>query len=62
MREMRNARHAIAVKPDEKRQIGKLKVRREDSIKMYIEEIMSGSVDWIKPSQYTDRCRAPVDT
>ena len=46
--------------PEGKRPPGRPRRRWEDNIKMDLQEVGSGVVDWIKLAQYGDRWRALV--
>jgi hypothetical protein len=46
--------------PEGKRPLGRPRCRREDGIRMDLEEIALGSVDWIQLVQDRDRWRAVV--
>ena len=48
-------------KPEGKRPLGRPRHRREDYIKMDLQEVGCGSVDWIDLAQYRDRWRALVN-
>jgi len=48
------------VKPEEKRPLGRPRRRWEDNIKIHIQEVGCGGLDWIKLAQDRDRWRAPV--
>jgi hypothetical protein len=41
--------------------LGRLKHRWEDNIKMYLQEVGCGGMDWIELAQYRDRWRALVN-
>jgi len=43
------------VKPEGKRQIGKTRRRWEDNIKMDLQEVGCGCMDWIEVAQDKDR-------
>jgi hypothetical protein len=45
-----------------RRQLGRPRRRWEDNIKMDIEEVGCGGMDWIEVAQDRDRCRALVNT
>jgi hypothetical protein len=49
-------------KPEGKRLLGKRRSRREDNIKMNLEEIGWGCMDWINLAQDRDQRRALVNT
>jgi len=48
-------------KPEGKRPLGRPKYRWEDNIKMDLQEVGCGSVDWIELAQDRDRWRAFVN-
>jgi hypothetical protein len=48
-------------KPEGKRPLGRPNRRREDNIKMYLQGVGCGGVDWIDLAQETDRWRAFVN-
>jgi hypothetical protein len=48
--------------PEGRRPLGRPRRRWEDNIKMGLEEIGFGDVDWIHLAQDRDRCRALVNT
>ena len=52
---------ALVWKPEGKRQLGRSRRRREDNIKMNLQEVESAGVDWIELAQYRDRWRALVN-
>jgi hypothetical protein len=45
-------------KPEGKRLRGRPRYRWEDNIKMYLQEVRCGVMDWIELTQYCDRWRA----
>ena len=45
-------------KPEGKRPLGRLRHRWEDNIKMDLQEVGCGGMDWIKLAQDRDRWRA----
>jgi hypothetical protein len=51
---------ALVGKPEGKRQIGISSLRREDNIKMYLQEVGCGGMDWIDLAQNRERWRAVV--
>ena len=48
-------------KPEEKRPLGRPRRRWEDNIKMDIQEVKCGYMEWISLAQDRDRCRALVN-
>jgi len=48
-------------KPEGKRPLGRPRHRWEDNIKMDLQELGCGGMDWIELAQDRDRCRAPVN-
>jgi hypothetical protein len=47
-------------KPEGKRALGRSRRRWEDTIKMDLQEVGCGVIDWIELDQDRDRCRALV--
>jgi hypothetical protein len=55
--------HKVLVgKPKRKRPLGKPKRSWKDNIKIDLQEVGGGRVDWIDLARDRDRCRALVDT
>ena len=55
--------HKVLVgKPEGKRPLGRPRSRREDNIKMDLEEVGKGCVDWMELAEDRDRWRALVST
>ena len=48
-------------KPERKRPLGRLRLRWEDNIKMDLQEVVCGGMDWIEVAQDRDRRRALVN-
>ena len=48
-------------KPEGKRPLGRPSCRREDNIKMYLQEVGRGGMDWIELAEERDRCRTLVN-
>jgi len=51
----------LAGKPEGKRQLGRPRHRWEDNIKMYLQEVRCGGMDWIDMAQDRDSWRALVN-
>jgi len=60
-REGRGVYRDLVGKPEEKRLIGRPRLRWEDNIKMEIKEVCCGVVDWIDLAQDRDSWRALVN-
>jgi len=60
MGERRGICRVFGGKPEGKRPLGRPRHRREDNIKMGLEEVGCGVMDWIKLAQDRDRWRALV--
>ena len=55
--------HKVLVgKPEGKRPLGRPRRRREDNIKMYLQEVGRGCGDWMESAQDRDMWRALVST
>ena len=55
--------HRVLVgKPEGKRPLGRPRSRREDNIKMDLQEVGGGCGDWMELAQDRDRWRALVST
>jgi len=48
-------------KPDGKRPLGRFRRRWEENIKMDLQEVGCGNIDWIEQAQDRDRWRALVN-
>ena len=48
-------------KPERKRLLGRRRHRWEDNVKIDLQEVGSGSMDWLKLAQDKDRWRALVN-
>jgi hypothetical protein len=60
MGETRGVYRFLMGKPEGKRQLGKPRRRWEDNIKMDLQELRCGGMDWIELARNRDRCRALV--
>jgi len=60
MRERRGVYRVLVGKPEGKRPLGRPKRRREDYIKMDLQEVEVGGTDWIELAPDRDRWRALV--
>jgi len=49
-------------KPEGKRPLGRPRRRWEENIKMNLQDVRCGGMDWIDLAQDRDRWRAPVNT
>jgi len=58
MRDMRDVYRVLVGKPEGKRPLGRPRNRWDDNIKMYLQEVGCGGVDWIELAQDRDRWRA----
>ena len=61
MGERRGVYSVLAGKPNGKRPIRRPRRRWEDNIKMYLQEVRCGGMDWIDLAQDRDRWRALVN-
>jgi len=60
MGERRGVYRVLVGKPEGKRPLGKPRCRWEDNIKMNLQEMWCGGVDWIKLAQDRKRLRVLV--
>jgi hypothetical protein len=61
MKEGRGGYIVMVGKPEEQRPLGRPRRRWKDNIKIAIQELGCGGMDWIELSQDRDRCRALVN-
>ena len=59
--ERRGIYRVLVGKPEGKRPLGRCRHRWEDNIKMYLQEVGCGDVDWIELAQDRDRWWALVN-
>jgi hypothetical protein len=62
MGERRGVYSVLVGRPEGKRPLGRPRPRWEDNIKMDLQEVVCGGMDWIELAQDTDRCRAFVNS
>jgi len=62
MGEKRGIYRVLVGKPEGKRQLGRPRLRWEDNIKMDLQEVGCGGMDWIELAQDRDRWWALVST
>jgi hypothetical protein len=62
MGEERGVYRVLVGKPEEKRPLGRHRCRWEDNIKMNLQEVEYGIMDWIGSTQDRDRWREIVST
>ena len=55
MGERRSAYRVLVRKPEGKRPFGRIRLRWEDNIKMDVQEVGCGNMDWIEMAQDRDR-------
>ena len=60
MGEGRSVYRVLVGKPEERRPLGRPRLRWEDNIRMNLREVGCGCVDWIELAQDRDRWRALV--
>ena len=60
MGEERGVHRVLVGKPEEKRPLGRPRRRREDNIRMDLQEVGGGCGDWMELAQDRDRWRALV--
>ena len=61
MGDRRSACRGLVGKPEGKRPLGRHRRRWEDNIKMDLQEVRCGGMDWIELAQDRDRWRALVN-
>jgi len=61
MGERRGVHRVLVRKPEGKRPLGRPRRRWEDNIKMDLQEVECGCMDWIELAQDRDRWRALVN-
>jgi hypothetical protein len=62
MGERKGAYRALVGKPEGRRPLGRPRHRWEDNIKMDLQQVGWGGIDWIDLAQDRDRWRALVNT
>jgi len=58
MREKRGLYRDLVGKPERKRPLGRPRLRWEDNVKIDLQEVGCGDMDWIELAQDKDRWRA----
>jgi len=61
MGERRGVYRILVTKPEVKRPLWRPRLRWENNIKMYLQEVGCGDMDWIELAQDRDRWRAFVN-
>ena len=61
MGEGRDVYRVLVGKPNGKRPLGRVRCRWEDNIKMDLQEVRCGGMDWIELAQERERWRALVN-
>jgi hypothetical protein len=61
MGERKGVYRVLVEKPEGKRQFGRPKCRWEDNVKMDLQEMGCGGIDWIELSEDRDRWQALVN-
>ena len=59
--EIRGVYRILVGKPEGKRPLGRLRRRWEDNVKVDLQEVGCGLMDWIELAQDRDRCRPLVN-
>jgi hypothetical protein len=59
--ERRGVYRVLVGKPDKKSPLGRPRRRWEDNIKMYLQEVGCGDIDWLELAQDRDRWRVLVN-